>query len=74
MLIDLVDTTVNHSFLNRLQAVLAAHNQFAEGQDKVSLERQGVVLFAVGIVDVHGIDILRAGRADFNDLPFHAVD
>ena len=73
MLIDLVDTTVNHGFLNRLQAVLAAYDQFAERQNKVSLERQRVVLFAVGIVDVHGIDILRAGRADFDDLPFHAV-
>ena len=73
MPVDLVDTTVNHGFLNRLQAVLAAYDQLAERQDKVRLERQRVVLFAVGIVDVHGIDILRAGRTDFDDLPLQAV-
>ena len=71
-LINLVDTAVNDCLFHRLQPFLAAHNQFAERQNKICLQRNGIIFLTVIAVDVHGVDILSAGRADFNDLTAHA--
>ena len=67
-------TAVNDRFLHRLEAVLAAHHDIAEGEQEVHLEGQGVVVVRVVEVDVHGVDILGASGGDFYHLPAQALD
>ncbi len=68
LLIDHADTAVNDGLLNRLQAVLAADNQFTHGEDKVGFQRQRVFLFGVVRVDVQRIDVIRADRRNADNL------
>ena len=69
-LVNLVNAAVNHRFFYRLQALLAAHNQLTQGENKIGFQGNGVVLLGVIAVDVHGVDILSGGGADFDDLAF----
>ena len=73
LLVDLMDTAVNDRFLYGLQALLAAYHQFTQGQDEVRFQGNGIILLTVIEVDVHGIDILAAGRTDFNNLPLQPL-
>ena len=66
--VDLVDAAVDDRFLYRLQTFLAAHHQLAQGEDEVGLQGDGVILLRIVGVDIHGVDILGAGRADLNNL------
>ncbi len=68
LLIDHTDTAVNDGLLNRLQAVLAADNQLAHGENEVGFQRQRVFLFGVVRVDVQWIDVIRADRRNADDL------
>ena len=68
LLIDHADAAVNDGLLNRLQAVLAADNQFTHGENEVGFQRQRVFLFGVVRVDVQRIDVIRADRRDTDDL------
>ena len=68
-LIDQPHTAVNDGFLHRLQALFATHDQLTQGQDKICFQGNRIILFRIVRIDVHRIDILRAGRTDFNDLP-----
>lgn len=68
VLVNLVDAAVNDRFLNGLQALLAADDQLAQGENEVGLQRHRIVLLAVAVVDVHGIDILGAVGRDFDNL------
>ena len=68
LLIDHADTAVNDGLLNRLQAVLAADNQLAHGENEVGFQRQRVFLFGVVRVDVQRIDVIRADWRDADDL------
>ena len=68
-----MDAAVNDRLFHWLQALLAAHHQFAQGQHKVGFQSQRVVLFRVVAVDVHRIDILGTGRADVDDLPMQTL-
>ena len=68
LLIDHANTAVNDGLLNRLQAVLAADNQFTHGEDEVGFQRQRVFLFGVVRVDVQRIDVIRADRRNADDL------
>ena len=70
ILIDLMHTSVDDSLLYRLQAFLSADNQLTQGQDEIRLQGNRVILLRVVRIDVHGIDVLRAGRTDLDDLPF----
>ena len=72
--VDLVNTAVDDRFLYRLQTFLAAHHQLAQREDEVSLEGDGVVLLRVVGVDIHGVDILGAGRADLDHLPMEPAN
>ena len=74
LLVDLVDAAVNDRFLHRLKPLLAAHHQLTEGEDEVRFQGDGVILLGVVQVDVHGVDILRTGRADLDDLPIEPLD
>ena len=58
VLIDHADAPVNDGLLNRLQAVLAADNQLAHGEDEVGLQGQRVFLFGVVDIDVQRIDVV----------------
>jgi len=71
--IDHMDAAVNDRLFHRLQALFAAHHQFAQGQHKVGFQSQRVILFRIVAVDVHRVDILGAGRADVDDLPMQTL-
>ena len=74
LLIHQPHTAVNHCFLHRLEAVFTAHNNVAEGQQEVHLQRQRVLIVRVVQVEVHGVDVLLAGGGDLNDLTAQAAD
>ena len=68
-----MNTAVNNRLFYRLQALFAAHHQFTQRKNKVSFQCQRIVLLAVIAVDVHGVDILSAGRADVDNLPMQTL-
>ena len=67
-------TTVDHRLFDRLQAILTAHNQLTEGQDKISFQCYRVVILRVVQVDVHRVDIVGTGGADFYHLTIELVN
>ena len=67
--IDFVDAAVNDRFLHRLQPLFAADYKFAKGKNKIGFQSQRIIFLGIVCVDVHGVDILGAGRADMDDLP-----
>ena len=73
-LIDLMHTTVDNRLFDRLQAVLTAHNQLTEGQDKIGFQCYGIVILRVVQVDVHRVDIVGTGRTDFYHLTIELVN
>ena len=73
-LIDNRKAAVNDGFFLGFDPVAAAHDQFAKGQDEIGFKAQGVVIIRVVEVDVHGIDVIMAGRGDVDDLPAQGVD
>ena len=72
--VDQPHTAVNDRFLNRLEAVLAAHHNVAEGQEEVHFQRKRRFVVGVVQVEVHGIHILPAGGRDFDDLTAQPLD
>ena len=68
-LVNLMNATIDNRLFYRLQAFFAAHDQLAQGQDEICFQGNRIIFFRIIRVDVHRIDILRAGRADLNDLP-----
>ena len=67
-------TAVNNGFLYGLQAVLTAHNQLTQGQNKVRFQRKRIFLVAVIEVDIHGVDVVPGGGRNLDDLslqPLH---
>ena len=73
-LIDLLHSPVDDGFLDGLQPRLAAHDELAEGQDKITFQRQRVLLIRVIQVDVQGVHIVGAGRGQPDHLtaqPLH---
>ena len=73
-LVDLMHTTVDNRLFDRLQAILTAHNQLTEGQDKIGFQCYGVVILRVVQVDVHRVDIVGTGRTDFYHLTIELVN
>ena len=71
-LIDQPHTAVNDGFLDRLQALFAAHDQLAQGQNEVGLERQRAFIVRVVQVQVHRIDIVGGSGRNLDDLPMQA--
>ncbi len=64
-------TTVDNRLFDRLQAILTAHNQLTEGQDKISFQCYRVVILRVVQVDVHRVDIVGTGGASYIPLPIY---
>ena len=71
--VDHMNTAVNDCLFYRLQTLFAAHHQLTQRKNKVSFQRQRIVLLTVIAVDVHGVDILRAGGADVDNLPMQTL-
>ena len=72
--IDQPDTAVNDGFLHRLQALLAADNQLAQGENEVGFQGKWVFVLTVIEVQVHGIDEVGGRWRDFDDLPVQALN
>ena len=66
-------TAVDDGLFHRHEAVLAAHDQLAEGEDKVGFQAQRVFIVAVIEIQVHRVDVMRACGGDFNDLSVQAL-
>ena len=49
---------VNDGLIDGLQALLAAYDKLAEGEDKVGFQRKGAVVLAVIEVNIHRVHIL----------------
>ena len=62
VLIAHTDASVHDGLFNGLQAVLAANNQLAHGEDEVGLQGQRIFLFGVVDIDVQRIDVVGADR------------
>ena len=50
--------SVNDGLIDGLQALLAAYDKLAEGEDKVGFQRKGAVVLAVIEVNIHRVHIL----------------
>ena len=73
-LIDHLHRPVDDRFLDGLQPCLAAHDELAEGQHKVTFQRQRVFFLGIVEVDVQGVHIVGAGRGQPDHLttqPLH---
>ena len=73
IIVDHMNTAVNDRLFYRLQTLFAAHHQLTQRKNKVRLQRQRIVLLTVIAVDVHGVDILSAGRADVDNLSMQTL-
>ena len=62
LLIDDRQAPVDHGFFLRFNAVAGAHDQLAQGEDEIGLEAEGIVIIGIVQIDVHGVDIVVAGR------------
>lgn len=71
--VDHMNTAVNDRLFYRLQTLFAAHHQLTQRKNKVRLQCQRIVLLTVIAVDVHGVDILSAGRADVDNLSMQTL-
>ena len=71
--IDHMDAAVNDRLFHWLQALLAAHHQFAQGKDKVGFQGKRTILLGVVGVNVHRVDELGAVGADFDDRQYELV-
>ena len=60
-----MNTTVNDCLFDRLQAILSTYDQLAQRKDEIGFQSHGVIFLRVVGVDVHRVDILRTGRADY---------
>ena len=65
-----MDAAVDDRLFHGLKSLFSSHNQFAQGQNEIGFQGNGIVLLGVIAVDVHGVDILGGGWADLDDLTF----
>ena len=64
---------VDEGFLLCAQ-VLAANQLLAQGQHKFGFQDDGVCAVAVIPVHVHGVDVVRGGGGNMDDLAAHRLD
>ena len=72
--VDQPDAAVNDGLFHRLQPVLAAHHNVAEGQQEIHLQRQRAFIVRIVQVEVHRIDVLLAGGGNLDNLSLQPVD
>ena len=61
-------TTVDDRLFDRLQALLAADDKLTQREDKVRFQRQRIFVVRIVEVQIHGIDIVRRGRRNADNL------
>ena len=66
-------TAVDDGLFHRHEAVLAADDQLAEGEDEVGFQAQRVLIVAVIEIQVHRVDVVRACGGNFDDLSVQAL-
>ena len=66
-------TAVDDGLFHRHEAVLAAHDQLAEGEDEVGFQTQRIFIVRIVEIQVHRVDVMRACGGDFNDLSVQAL-
>lgn len=62
-------TAVNHGFLNGLQALPSAHDQLAQGQQKIRLHGKRTFIVVGVHLQIHRRNVVGAVRGDVDDLP-----
>ena len=67
--VDEPHTAVDHRLFDRLQTILAAHHQLAQGQQKIRLHRKRALVLVHIQPDVHRVDMAGGAGGDLNDLP-----
>ena len=67
-------TAVNHRFFHGFKPIPIAHDQLTQREDKVRFQRQGVIIIRVVHVNIHGIDIIRAGGSNTDHLTVQSLD
>ena len=68
LLIDQRQAAVNDRLFFRLHAIPCAHNQFAQGKNKVRFHAQRVIIVRIVEVNVHRIDVVLTGGRDMDNL------
>ena len=62
-------TAVDHRLFNRLQSVLAAHHQLAQGQQKIRFHGKRAFVIVQVKLDVHGVNVAGRAGGDLDHLP-----
>ena len=68
LLVDQRQAAVNDRFFFWLHAIPCAHDQFAQGKNKVRFHAQRVIIVRIVEVNVHRVDVVLTGGRDMNDL------
>ena len=68
LLVDQRQATVNDRLFLWLHTIPCAHDEFAQGKNKVRFHAQRVIIVRVIEVDVHWVDVVLTGGRDMNDL------
>ena len=68
LLIDQRQAAVNDRLFFRLHAIPCAHNQFAQGKNKVRFHAQRVIIVRIVQIDVHRVDIVLTGGRNMDNL------
>ena len=66
-------TAVDDGLFHRHEAVLAAHDQLAQGEDEVGFQAQRVFVVAVIQVQIHGVQVVGGGGRDLHHLPVQVL-
>ena len=68
LLIDQRQTAVYNRLFFWLHAIPCAHNQFAQGKNKVRFHAQRVIIVRIVQIDVHRVDVVLTGGRDMDNL------
>ena len=67
-LVDQRQAAVNDRLFFRLHAIPCAHDQFAQGKNKVRFHAQRVIIVRIVQIDVHRVDVVLTGGRDMDNL------
>ena len=67
-LVDQRQAAVNDRLFLRLHAIPCAHDEFAQGKNKVRFHAQRVIIVRIVQIDVHRVDVVLTGGRDMDNL------
>ena len=67
-LVDQRQAAVNDRLFFRLHAIPCAHDQLAQGKNKVRFHAQRVIIVRIVQIDIHRVDVVLTGGRDMDDL------